>query len=45
MLRDSVPYKDLTANHFDRKDNEKLAKRLIKRLEGLGLHVDVQKAA
>jgi transposase len=45
MLRDSVAYHDLGANHFDRRDRMKLAGRLIRRLEALGLTVQVQTAA
>jgi len=44
MLRDGVPYRELTAQHFDRRDKGKLAKRLIRRLEDLGLHVEVKAA-
>lgn len=44
MLRDGVPYRELTAKHFDRRDSVKLAKRLIRRLEDLGLRVEVQAA-
>ena len=31
MLRDDLPYHDLGANHFDRRDKAKLARRLIRR--------------
>jgi transposase len=44
MLRDGVPYRELTAQHFDRRDKGKLAKALIRRLEDLGLHVEVKAA-
>jgi len=39
MLKNGVEYEDLTESYFDRRDSTKLAKRLIKRLEGLGLAV------
>jgi hypothetical protein len=45
MLRDKVPYMDLTADHFTRHDRTKIARGLVRRLEALGLHVDVRDAA
>jgi transposase len=45
MLRDSVPYRDLGAGYFDRRDSTKLASRLRRRLESLGFKVSVQPAA
>ncbi len=45
MLRDGVAYQDLTASYFDTRDRTKLAKRLIRRLEDLGLTVEVRAAA
>lgn len=45
MLRDGLPYRDLGADHFDRRDKAKLARRLIRRLRDLGLQVDVCPAA
>jgi transposase len=45
MLRDGVEYKDLGADHFDRRDKDKTAKRLVRRLEELGLQVEVRPAA
>lgn len=45
MLRDGVDYKDLGADHFDRCDRDKTAQRLVRRLEELGLHVEVRSAA
>jgi transposase len=39
-----VDYRDLGADHFDRRDKAKLAKRLIARLHDLGLVVDVRAA-
>ena len=44
MLKDSVDYRDLGADHFDRRDKAKLAKRLIARLHDLGLTVEVRAA-
>jgi transposase len=45
MLRDDVPYRDLGAQHFDRRDKALLARRLIRRLHDLGLTVEVRPAA
>lgn len=45
MLTNGTLYEDLTAAHFDRRDATKLAKRLIRRLEDLGLKVTVAEAA
>jgi transposase len=45
MLRDGVEYRDLGADHFDRRDRTKVANRLIRRLEELGLKVQVEAAA
>jgi transposase len=44
MLRDDTDFRDLGADHFDRRDKAKLAKRLIARLHDLGLVVDVRAA-
>lgn len=44
MLKDRVDYRDLGADHFDRRDKAKLAKRLIARLHDLGLTVEVRAA-
>ena len=44
MLRDGADYRDLGADHFDRRDKVKLARRLIARLHALGLVVDVRAA-
>jgi len=44
MLRDGADYRDLGADHFDRRDKAKLAKRLLARLHDLGLVVDVRAA-
>jgi hypothetical protein len=36
-----VPYKDLGGPYFDRRDKNRVAQRLIRRLEDLGVHVEV----
>jgi len=45
MLATGSEYKDLGAAHFDRRDHAQLAKRLVRRLENLGLKVTVSEAA
>lgn len=45
MLTTGSKYNDLTAAYFDRRDHAKLAKRLVRRLEDLGLKVSVEQAA
>lgn len=45
MLRDGVPYRDLGANHFARRDKAKTIGRLLRRLRDLGCEVDVKHAA
>jgi hypothetical protein len=45
MLRDSVEYRDLGADHFDRRDRTRAVNRLIRRLEELGLKVQIEAAA
>jgi transposase len=45
MLQRGVPYEDLGPDHFDRRDKAKVAQRLIRRLEELGLHVEVKAAS
>jgi transposase len=45
LLRDAVPYRDLGAAYFDRRDQAKLANRLRRRLESLGFSVQMQPAA
>ena len=40
MLRDGVEYHDLGSHHFEPRDKEQLAKRLIQRLRDLGVAVD-----
>jgi transposase len=45
ILKNGVDYHDLGADHFDRRDKAKLARRLIRRLEDLGLTVEIRAAA
>ncbi len=45
MLRDGVPYTDLKADYFDQRDHSKIVKRLVRRLNDLGLQVEVKAAA
>jgi transposase len=45
ILRAGVPYRDLGYGHFDALDRTKLTRRLIRRLQALGVQVEVQNAA
>ena len=45
ILKNGVDYRDLGADHFDRRDKAKLARRLIRRLHDLGLRVEIRPAA
>jgi transposase len=45
MLRDQVPYVDLGAEHFNRRDKQVLANRLARRIRDLGFEVDLRPAA
>ena len=45
IIRDGRPYTDLGADHFTRHDRAAIARRLIRRLNNLGLAVDVRPAA
>lgn len=45
ILRDGVPYRDLTGGYFDSRDRTKLARRLIRRLSDLGVQVAIRNAA
>jgi transposase len=45
VLRDGVEYRELGADHFDKRDKHKLANRLKMRLKGLGYEVDMRPAA
>lgn len=42
VLKTKVEYQDLGADYFDRQDPERLQRRLIARLESLGLEVKIQ---
>jgi transposase len=44
MLKHNVDYRDLGADHFDRRDKAKLAHRLIQRLQALGFAVEARAA-
>ncbi len=44
MLTHDVDYRDLGADHFDRRDKAKIAHRLITRLQDLGFTVEVRAA-
>ena len=44
MLRDGVEYHDLGAHHFEQRDKDQLAKRLIQRLRDLGVAVEAKAA-
>jgi transposase len=44
MLRDGVEYHDLGAHHFEQRDKQQLAKRLLQRLRDLGVAVEVKAA-
>jgi transposase len=45
MLSRGTDYSDLGIDHFDRRDKAKVARRLIKRLQDLGMTVEVKAAA
>lgn len=45
MIRDGVAYRDLGPAHFDTRNHEKTTKRLLRRLEELGVHVEVRPTA
>ena len=44
MLRDGAEYHDLGPHHFEQRDKEQLAKRLLQRLRDLGVAVEVKAA-
>jgi hypothetical protein len=44
MLRDGVEYHDLGARHFEQRDKERLAKRLLQRLRDLDVTMEVKPA-
>ena len=45
MLTRGVPYADLGADHFDRRDKQRAATRLVRRLSDLGFDVELRSAA
>ena len=45
ILKGEVTYIELGADHFERRNQTQTARRLIKRLESLGLIVEVRPAA
>jgi len=45
ILRDHVPYHDLGADYFDRRDRTSVVRRLRRRIESLGYRVDVHEVA
>jgi transposase len=45
ILRDHVPYQDLGADYFDRRDRTSVVRRLRRRIEALGYHVDLHQVA
>ena len=44
MLRNGVEYQDLGSRHFEHRDKDQLAKRLLQRLRDLGVAVEVKAA-
>jgi transposase len=42
VLRDRVPYRDLGGTCFDERDRQRVEQRLVRRLERLGYHVELQ---
>jgi len=45
MLKEGVDYRELGPQHLTRVDKTKLARRLVRRLQDLGFHVEAQVAA
>jgi len=45
MLSNNLPYRDLGADYFIRHENDRIARRLIRRLHDLGVHVEIRTAA
>lgn len=45
MLQRQQPYVDLSPAHFDTRQRDRVARRLVRRLEDLGLRVEVKSAA
>ncbi len=42
VLRERTAYRELGGNFFDERDRQATEKRLVRRLEGLGYHVELQ---
>jgi len=45
ILRDHVPYQDLGADYFDRRDRTSVVRRLRRRIEALGYRVELHQVA
>lgn len=45
MLKNGTEYQDLGADHFDNRDRERIQRRLVKRLEDLGVKVSIEAPA
>jgi transposase len=45
ILKNGTTYQELGADHFERRDKARIASRVIRRLEDLGLSVAVKPAA
>lgn len=45
MLRDGTEFRELGSNFFDKRNQEQLQRRLVRRLEGLGVQVTLQPVA
>jgi transposase len=45
LLRDGTDYRDLGPTYFDQKDRDRVTKRLLKRLNDLGVEVEIKHAA
>lgn len=45
MLSGNMAYADLGGDHFDRRDKAKITRRLIRRLQDLGMTVEIRNAA
>ena len=45
LLRDQVPYRDLGGQYFARRDADRTAQRLARRIRELGYQVEIRKAA
>lgn len=45
MIRDEVEYRDLGADYFDRRNTEKIARRLVRRLHSPGYDVGLRSSA